>query len=149
MIFRPATLNDLNFIISLLQNDSLGSVRECSKKNIFNQYLNAFNEINNDTNHLLLVVEMDKKIIGTMQMSLIPNLTFQGSKRCLIEGVRVAKTHQGQGVGKKMFEWAMDWARQNNCKIIQLTTNKERRDALVFYEKIGFENTHHGLKMYL
>jgi len=37
----------------------------------------------------------------------------------------------------------------DGASIIQLTTNKKRVDAKRFYEQLGFEATHEGMKLYL
>ena len=78
-----------------------------------------------------------------------PNLTFQGATRCQIEGVRIADRARGQGLGQQMIDWAIDRAKENGCRIVQLTSNKARDRAIAFYEGLGFENTHVGFNMYL
>lgn len=46
-----------------------------------------------------------------------------------------------------MFEWAIGEARGRGCRLVQLTTNKARPDALRFYENLGFVASHEGLKL--
>jgi GNAT superfamily N-acetyltransferase len=82
-----------------------------------------------------------------LQLTFIPYLTHTGSWRCLIEGVRIAKTHRGKGLGAKFINWAINRAREKNCSIVQLTSDKQRPDALRFYESLGFEATHEGFKL--
>jgi len=48
-----------------------------------------------------------------------------------------------------MINQAFGYAKANNVKIIQLTTNKKRPRAKHFYEKLGFDATHEGMKLYL
>ena len=88
-------------------------------------------------------------IVGTMQLSYIPNLTFQGATRCQIEGVRIADRARGRGLGQTMIRWAIERAEKNGCGIVQLTSNKARERAIAFYEALGFEASHVGFKMYL
>jgi len=52
-------------------------------------------------------------------------------------------------LGRLFFEWAIDTARQKRCRIIQLTSDKQRPDALRFYESLGFAATHEGFKLKL
>jgi len=66
-----------------------------------------------------------------------------------IEAVRVDRSLRNQGVGEWMMKQSVKIAQKNKCKIIQLTTNKTRRKAKIFYEKLGFKATHNGMKMYL
>ena len=48
-----------------------------------------------------------------------------------------------------MFEWAMAMCRERGCGLVQLTTDKTRPDALRFYESLGFEASHDGMKLNL
>jgi ribosomal protein S18 acetylase RimI-like enzyme len=40
-------------------------------------------------------------------------------------------------------------ARERGCDIMQLTTNKARKDAQRFYEALGFTKSHEGMKVKL
>lgn len=147
--FRPATRDDLEIIVALLANDELGQTRETRKETLPTNYIEAFAAIDRDpANEVIVGIDSDG-IFGTMQLTYIPNLTFEGATRCLIEGVRVSDRVQGQGLGRKMFEWGIDRARENGCKIVQLTSNKARDGAIAFYDKLGFEASHVGFKLYL
>jgi GNAT superfamily N-acetyltransferase len=64
-----------------------------------------------------------------------------------IEGVRVAAPWRGQGLGRAMLGWAIEAARQDGCGLVQLTSDKRRADAIRFYESLGFEASHEGLKL--
>ena len=79
----------------------------------------------------------------------MPSLSFKGSWRLNIENIHVDKRFQNQGVATWMLQKAMDLGRERGCKIVQLTTNKKRSRAKVFYEKLGFIATHEGMKLYL
>lgn len=48
-----------------------------------------------------------------------------------------------------MFQRAIKHARERNCHMMQLTTDKERPNALRFYEILGFNATQEGLKLHL
>lgn len=146
---RKATLDDLPAIVHLLADDFLGEKRECFLNPLPQSYLEAFDEISHDNKNNLIVVESNQKIIGTLQMTFLINLTYQGSQYALIEGVRVNKSFRGMGVGRYMLEWAINYARQAHCQRIQLTTDKLRVGAFEFYKKIGFVPSHEGLKLFL
>jgi len=38
---------------------------------------------------------------------------------------------------------------QRGCRLAQLTTNRSRPDARRFYESLGFEASHEGMKLTL
>ena len=83
------------------------------------------------------------------QLTFIPYLTHIGSWRCLIEGVRIHESFHGCGYGKQMFEHAINLAKVKGCKIVQLTSDKQRPNAIRFYAKLGFKATHEGFKLTL
>lgn len=148
-VFRKAILVDLEEIIRLLADDDLGKAREQPLSNMNPAYKIAFDQILADPNQFLMVVAKDNRVVGTCHLTLMPSLTFQGSLRMNIEAVRVASSLRGQGLGEWLFNQVIELAKVKGCKIIQLTTNKKRLDALHFYEKLGFEATHEGMKLYL
>ncbi len=147
--FRQANNEDLPSLIQMLSDDQLGSQRENYSLPLDECYEQAFQLINSDPNNELVVVENKNQIAGMLQLTFIPYLTYRGSWRCLVEGVRVDKNFRGEGVGTRLFEWAIDRAKQKACNIIQLTSDKQRPDAIRFYQKLGFVASHEGFKLKL
>lgn len=149
LIFRKAKQEDLPAIIRLLAEDKLGEKRERISEAVDPCYLSAFDRIEADPNQFLMVLEEKDALIGTCHLTLMPSLTFQGALRLNIEAVRIAESRRGQGLGEWMIEQAIHFAREKGCKFVQLTTNKKRADAKRFYEKLGFEASHEGMKLVL
>ena len=145
--FRQASEKDIPGLVELLADDELGATREDISKPLNQRYLDAFHSIDQDPNNELTIVERDGELVGMLQLTFIPYLTHTGSRRCLIEGVRIANSSRGQGLGRKFIEWAIERATEANCSIVQLTSDKRRPDALRFYESLGFEATHEGFKL--
>ncbi len=146
---RKARIADLPRLIELLLEDELGATRESKPSAVHENYIKAFHKIDSDPNQYLMVVENDDEIIGTCHLTIMPSLTFIGSTRMQIEAVRVAGRYRGQKIGSWMFDQAIAYAKQHDISIIQLTTNKKRPQAKHFYEKLGFEASHEGMKLYL
>ncbi len=133
----------------MIADDDLGSKRENFQSPLPKEYLEAFERINSDANQELIVVENDiTEIIGTLQLSFIQYLTYRGGIRAQIEAVRIRKDHRGLGIGKTMFTWAINRAKERNAHLLQLTTDKQRPQAIKFYEDLGFKSTHEGMKMH-
>jgi len=145
--FREAMESDITALVVLLADDELGANREDLSVPSNHRYMDAFQSIDRDSNNELTVVESDGELVGMLQLTFIPYLTHTGSWRCLIEGVRIAKTHRGKGLGAKFVNWAINRSRGKNYSIVQLTSDKQRPDALRFYESLGFEATHEGFKL--
>ncbi|RFS82159.1 GNAT family N-acetyltransferase [Actinomadura spongiicola] len=149
MTFREATVDDLPQIVRLLADDPLGATRETPGDEIPDAYFSAFATIAKDPNNTVIVAEVAGRIAGTLQLTYIPGLTYTGAERAQIEGVRVAADHRGIGLGQKMITWAIDRARARGCRVVQLTTDRQRPDAIRFYQKIGFRPSHMGMKYHL
>ena len=147
--FRQATREDLPEIVRMLADDFLGATRESYEDPLPESYLKAFEEIQIDKNNELIVAEKDGAIIGTLQITFTPSISFQGGKRASVESVRVDAKYRGQGIGKELMLFAINRAREENCVSMQLTTNIERMDAHRFYENLGFKKSHLGMKLSL
>lgn len=145
--FRKATGNDISNLVILLADDDLGSHREDISLPPNQNYIDAFHSIEKDPNNELTVVEGNGELVGMLQLTFIPYLTHTGSWRCQIEGVRIARNYRGQGLGSEFIEWAIERAKEKNCRIVQLTSDKQRPAALRFYESLGFQATHEGFKL--
>lgn len=147
--FREARSDDLESLVEMLADDNLGQTRESPGTPLKVGYIRAFEAVQNDPNNELVVCESDGQLLGMLQITFIPYLTYIGSWRALIEGVRVASSKRGDGIGAKLFEWAIQRAKEKDCLIVQLTSDKKRPDAIRFYEKLGFKATHEGMKLWL
>ncbi len=149
MVFRKAVIEDVPYIVKMIADDPLGKIRERYTHPLPESYYKAFAAINSDHNQELIVVENDhKEIIGTLQLSFIQYLTYQGGLRAQIEAVRIRKDVRDQGIGKQMFEWAIARAKERKAHVLQLTSDKNRPKAIQFYEKLGFIASHEGMKLH-
>jgi GNAT superfamily N-acetyltransferase len=108
--FRRARRSDVPAIVRLLADDPLGATREASgAAELPEAYWRAFDAIDADPRQLLVVTELDGRVVGTL--------------------------------------WAIEQARARACRLVQLTTDRRRSDALRFYESLGFHASHTGLKL--
>lgn len=149
LIFRDARGSDLQLLVEMLADDALGAQREDASIPLDQAYFSAFESIESDPNNELVVVESDNALVGMLQLTFIPYLSHRGSWRCLIESVRIQSQFRGMGLGTKLFEWAINRARQKDCKLVQLSSDKTRPGAIRFYENLGFQASHEGLKLKL
>ena len=148
---RPALRGDLPAIVQLLADDSMGAGRESAWE--MEPYERAFEAIDADPCHLLVVGELapgrtaDGPVVATFQLSFLPGISRRGAWRSQIEGVRVAASVRGQGIGNLMMQWAIDESRRRGCTVMQLTTHKSRTAAHRFYGRLGFAADHEGMKL--
>ncbi len=150
MVVRSANKNDVSTIVEMIANDELGKLREDFQIPLPQKYYSAFQNILSDPNQELVVIENEKfEVIGTLQLSFLQYLTYQGGIRAQIEAVRIHTKYRGQGIGQQLFDWAITKAKERGAHVVQLTTDKKRPEALSFYEKLGFKASHEGMKMHL
>jgi GNAT superfamily N-acetyltransferase len=147
--FRNATRKDLGAIIALLADDEFGRTRERVETPPADCYVKAFEAISADPNQQVVVATQDGAIVGTLQLTFIAGLSRQGQTRGQIEAVRIAAEHRGAGLGRRMIQWAIAQCRARGCGLVQLTSDKNRRDAHRFYDNLGFVASHEGYKLTL
>lgn len=147
--FRTATIEDLDRIVSMLADDPLGNQRERYESPLPQSYIAAFKAIESDPNNELIVATLKEEVIGVLQITFTPYITYQGGWRAIIEGVRTSASVRGSGIGSEMIRFAIDLAKERGCHLVQLTTDKKRPDAIRFYEQLGFIASHEGMKLKL
>lgn len=147
LIFRQAHAGDVTAIVDMLADDKLGASRERPGDPI---YGSVFAEMDEDPNNELWVIEgLGNRVLGCLQLTIIPGLSRMGARRAMIESVRVHDDLRGKGVGRWLFEKAIERSRERDAQLVQLTSDKARPDAIRFYESLGFVASHEGMKLKL
>ncbi|WP_055610625.1 GNAT family N-acetyltransferase [Streptomyces phaeochromogenes] len=144
---RPAVPDDVPAIVAMLADDPLGAQRESPDD--LSPYLAALERLRKDPNQHLVVAVREGRVVGTLQLTIIPGLSRKGATRSIIEGVRIHADERGSGLGTRFIEWAIDRSRSEGCQLVQLTSDVSRTDARRFYERIGFTASHVGFKLQL
>ncbi|WUS98032.1 GNAT family N-acetyltransferase [Streptomyces sp. NBC_00708] len=144
---RRATADDLAEIVALLADDPLGAQRESPDD--LAPYRAALRRLADDPNQHMMVAVREKRVVGTLQLTVIPGLSRRGSTRSVIEGVRIHADERGSGLGTRLIQWAVDESRRQGCQLVQLTSDATRTDAHRFYERLGFVASHVGFKLAL
>lgn len=142
---RPATTHDIPAIVAMLADDALGAQRESPDD--LTPYLAALERLSSDPNQHLVVAARQGRVVGTLQLTIIPGLSRRGATRSIIEGVRIHADERGSGLGTRLIEWAIDESRRQNCQLVQLTSDNTRTDTHRFYERLGFTASHVGFKL--
>jgi GNAT superfamily N-acetyltransferase len=154
---RPATHRDLPAVVALYALPGEGNVADEPRPGEGHDassaldpgYASALESMEQDPNNGLFVAELAGAVVGTFQRTLIQYVAYRGGKVCQIETVMVDPRVRGRGVGEAMMRWAIDEARRRGAYRIQLTTNKVRKRAHRFYERLGFVASHEGMKLVL
>ncbi|MER7643001.1 MULTISPECIES: GNAT family N-acetyltransferase [unclassified Streptomyces] len=142
---RAAVTEDIPAIVGMLADDPLGSQRESPDD--LTPYLAALERLAADPNQHLVVAVREGRVVGTLQLTIVPGLSRKGATRSIIEAVRIHADERGSGLGTQLIEWAIDESRRQDCQLVQLTSDVTRTDAHRFYERLGFTASHVGFKL--
>ena len=146
LAFRTATAADLPAIIALLADDELAENREQASSD---NYAGAFAAMEAERYNHMLLAESEGRIVGALQLVFVPGLSRKGTKRAIIESVRVAADQRGQSVGTALMKEAIRLAREGGCGLVQLDSDTRRSRAHLFYRRLGFVQSHFGFKKQL
>ena len=142
---RRARHDDVAAIVAMLADDHLGRARERVEHPLPASYREAFERLDADPNITLVVAEEAGRVVGSLQLCILPGLSSQGASRGLIEDVRVASDRRSRGIGEQLVQWAVSEARARGCRLVELLTHQTRVDAQRFYERLGFAKSHVGM----
>ncbi|MGO4388560.1 GNAT family N-acetyltransferase [Microvirga sp. 2YAF29] len=146
ILVREARFEDLEAIIRLHEEDTLGTHGDVWNPETKPVYEAAFQAIARSAENTLFVATDGSEVIGTFQLTFIPNLTGRGTMRVKVESVKVKASRRSGGIGARMMAFAEDYARTKGAAAMELTSNKTRKDAHRFYERLGFSRSHEGFK---
>src|SRR3954447_17163174 len=135
---RPARREDVAAIVAMLADDHLGRARERVEDPLPASYYEAFARVERDQNIQLVIAESEGRVVGCLQLAILPGLSSQGGRRGLLEDVRAACAGGGGGMGEQLVEWAVTEAKARDCNLVELLTHQTRTDAQGFYKGLGF-----------
>jgi len=138
--------DDVAAIVAMLADDHLGRARERLKSPLPDSYYTAFEAVERNPNLTLVVAEDGEgRVVGCLQLAVLPGLSSQGASRGLLEDVRVASDCRSRGIGEQLVQWAVAEARARGCNLVELLTHNSRVDAQRFYKRLGFAPSHVGM----
>jgi len=137
-IIRELRKDDLwnGFLTTL---DSLKQTSDIDR----NKAEKIFEKINSNPDHIIVVVELGGKIVGSTTLLIEPKFIHRGGLVGHIEDVVVDKNFQGQKIGEKIMKYLLEIAKNRGCyKTILDCTD----DVKPFYEKLGFKHVANELR---
>lgn len=142
MIIRPATIDDVKDIfdfvkiIAVKETNNVISLPEEFSTTIADQekWIKYYSE---NENALLLVAEVDNKIVGVLDFKTHPKIRMSHSGEF---GISILPEYQNQKIGSKMIEFLFQWATTRpQIKKINLCVFHPNERAIHVYKKLGFE----------
>lgn len=135
-LIRKAETEDLQAILSLYQQ--LFPDEDYSNPE---SYSDTWKEIISDKRIVCFIAYFDSVPVSTCLISIIPNLTRNQRPYAIIENVVTHQDYRKNGFGKSVVDTAVDYAKQENCYKVMCLSSSARKDAHLFYEKIGFDGS--------
>jgi RimJ/RimL family protein N-acetyltransferase len=142
LVVREAVYNDAVFINQLVAqiygstNQVLTSLEEFSNSITLNAQLSRIKNYSDSRGKLLLVAEIDKKLVGT--------LDFWDGQRQRVQhtgefGMGVLPGFRDQGIGKCLIDVLLLWAKENPIiEKVKLGVFASNERGIHLYEKMGF-----------
>ncbi|PGM53306.1 GNAT family N-acetyltransferase [Bacillus sp. AFS053548] len=88
---------------------------------------------------VVIVAEIEGKLIGWIHAH--GRYLIESPPYVEIGGLIVDSTYRGKKIGKILVERCEEWSKLSRFKEIRVRTNETRLETIIFYEKIGFQNT--------
>ena len=127
----------------LVENELNGLLELYKQLNSDDEIINGFT-IKNVWKNILeqnicyFIAKDNGKIVASCFICIIPNLTRNGKSIGFIENVITDKEYRGKGIGKRIMENAIKYAKEQNCYKVLLQSGNKRKNAHGFYESLGF-----------
>jgi len=88
----------------------------------------------------ILLVRQAGEIIAMVNL-LYTISTALGSRVAILEDMVVLPKYRDQGMGLKLLDYAIQFAKEQGCKRISLLTDSDNKGAHRFYQKYGFSRS--------
>ena len=89
----------------------------------------------------LFVLRVEGKVAG-MANALITVSTAEGGRVLLLEDVIVGREYRGGGLGRRLVEHVLAWAKAQGMTRVTLLADRDNQAALDFYGRLGFSSSH-------
>ena len=135
-MIREAVHRDLKEILELYLD-----LHETEVPNESKQLRDTWEKIMSDSDHHLIVCEVDGKIVSSCVCVVIPNLTRNVRPYAFVENVVTHKDYRGKGYATDCLNYAKKIAQESNCYKMMLLTGSKEAKTLMFYEKAGYNSS--------
>jgi GNAT superfamily N-acetyltransferase len=133
VIIRTARASGIPEITRMLWDDEQGRARESVSTEDSAAYLSAFEQIEGDPNSQVFVATLDGAVVGCLQLTVIPGLSYRGVRRALVEDVRVERSCRDRGIGGLLLAHAESQATDLGCGLIELFVHGDRESGPVAF----------------
>jgi GNAT superfamily N-acetyltransferase len=139
IFFGQATTDDIGDLVSLLA--TLFSIEEDFKPDFSKQEKGLAMLIESpNTGAIYIAKNASGKVVGMVSAQLVIS-TAQGAASAWVEDMVIDETYRGKGIGKKLLQHALDWAKIKGATRAQLLVDLSNTEALGYYQHLQWEST--------
>jgi GNAT superfamily N-acetyltransferase len=132
---RPIKYDELENLLALYEY----LIPDDPELKVDNELEKHWNEILSDPSYFYLVIEEDKMLVSSCNLTIIKNLTRSARPYGIIENVVTHPDYRNKGYGSAVLRKSVEIAKENNCYKVILTTSRKDESTLRFYENAGFD----------
>lgn len=122
--------------------ESLDALRKASNIDK-NKAKSILKKIAQNPDHVIFVALQENQVVGATTLLIEQKFIHDGGKVGHIEDVVVSKKMQGKGIGEKIIQFVLDYAKSQGCYKTILDCDDKVKP---FYEKLGFEAHSNGMR---
>ena len=90
---------------------------------------------------IYFVADNNERIVATCYVAIIPNITRLCSPIGFLENIITSTSCRRRGIGRKLLEAAVDYAKERGCYKVMIQSGIKRTDAHKLYETAGFDSS--------
>ena len=88
------------------------------------------------SNQQFLVADHEERPVGWIHM--LVSEYVEAEAFVVIGGLVVDREYRNRGIGRRLLAKAEEWAAQQGCSVVRLSSSVQRTDAHAFYERAGY-----------
>ena len=147
VVVRKVNEKDLNVLTNLfyefytkfnMQQTLKGDVRELLKVKDSHGFSLYMASSYLDIPYITYVAEINNKLIGYISGYRIDKKHYIYSSEFEIIDWFVTEEYRGQGIGRKLYDAILDFAKLNKIKVIKLEVFFDNKKTIEIYERMGF-----------
>ena len=100
-------------------------------------------KITANPNHVIFVAVLNGRIIGSTTILIEQKFIHDGGLVGHIEDVVVSKEHEGKGIGFRIIQTVLEYAKNHGCYKTILDCDDKVKP---FYERLGFKRHSNGMR---
>lgn len=144
-IIREAELSDVSDLFELYMNHL--TPYPPNEKQDLSKWSELLSGLISDENYHLLVGKIDGRVVSSVTLIVIKNLTHNLRPYSVMENVVTHADYRNNGYASALIARGREIAIESGCYKIMLMTGSKKESTLRFYEKCGFINDKTAFQM--